>query len=195
MNEHLLYGLVVCGGQSSRMGQDKGSIKYHLLPQKYHAFQMLSQLCDQVFLGSRYPETDTAYNTLPDDDEFKDLGPLTSLLTAIKKFPGTGFIVTGCDYPLLELNDMTAFLKSIPPHSIAAAFYNEQAAVYEPLIAYYSAEAGAKLIGQSSKGTVSLQQFLIQVNAYKYFPPDPQHILSIDTPEQMSRILKIIPAN
>lgn len=198
MNKMKLYGLVACGGQSWRMGHEKGAIVYHGKEQRYHAWHMLSEICEEVFLCCMPEQVrgiDAQYNVIPDDEEFNGTGPLAALLTAFKKFPQRDFLVTGCDYPFLTKDDLLDFSKSIPPSPVAAAFYNTDGDVYEPLLGYYSSSAGNKLLKKFSEGRFSLQQFLQEENAYKYFPRDPTHIISIDTPQQAEDARKLLTAH
>src|SRR4051812_39668666 len=134
MNKRKLYGLVVCGGQSSRMGCDKSMIEYHGMQQRYFAYRLLSNICEDVFLcctDEQAKDIEDGYNVLKDDEQFKDQGPLTALLTAFKMYPDFDFVVTGCDYPLLTLDDLLDFKRLIPASVPAAAFYNPAENVYE----------------------------------------------------------------
>ena len=51
MNKNALYGLIMCGGKSSRMGTDKSRIVYQQKEQQYHVYQMLQTFCEKVFIS------------------------------------------------------------------------------------------------------------------------------------------------
>src|SRR5688500_19466069 len=68
-----IKGLVLAGGESSRMGTDKGSIEYHGIPQRDFMLQLLEKFSDEVFLfchPDRIPEG--KYPVIK--DYFLDLG-------------------------------------------------------------------------------------------------------------------------
>ncbi|NNE77041.1 MAG: NTP transferase domain-containing protein, partial [Pricia sp.] len=48
-----IYGLVLAGGKSSRMGKDKGLIPYHGMPQREYLYHLLGRVCDKTFLSIR----------------------------------------------------------------------------------------------------------------------------------------------
>ncbi|MEJ2005277.1 MAG: NTP transferase domain-containing protein, partial [Cyclobacteriaceae bacterium] len=49
----VVKGLVLAGGQSVRMGRDKGSIDYHGMPQREYAAGLLSKVCKEVLISAR----------------------------------------------------------------------------------------------------------------------------------------------
>jgi len=184
-----LYGLVVCGGQSTRMGFDKGFLIYHRKPQCYHLADLLLQdpnpLCFKAFISCNDKQTaliSKDYNVLPDHPAYQNSGPIASVLTAFATHPNASFLVVGCDYPFIEKNDLMVFLESIQEDSLAAAFYNDDNK-FEPLLAWYSRNAGLSLQTFYENGGKSLQHFL-HVNSAEKYRPDNQNIMtSIDTPE------------
>jgi molybdopterin-guanine dinucleotide biosynthesis protein A len=184
-----LYGLVVCGGLSTRMGSDKGFLTYHEKPQCYHLVDMLTEgqdpVCYRALISCNSKQTaliSKNYNVLTDLPEYQNTGPLASLLTAFTKHPDTNFLVIGCDYPFIGKDDLMDFLKSIQENSFAAAFYNDEDK-YEPLLAWYSQSAGTLLKTFYENGGKSLQHFLKQNSAKKYQPDNQNVMTSIDTPE------------
>jgi molybdenum cofactor guanylyltransferase len=189
-----LYGVVVCGGRSSRMGFDKSTVVYYQKPQHEHVADLLSPLCEKVFLScnkEQFPVLQSDYEKLADDTVFADSGPIAALLTAFKTFPGHDFLVAGCDYPFLTSDELSSFLQSIDKDLPSAAFYNEQG-FYEPLLGWYSGNAHAALLSDFNAGNHSLQHFLRNINALKYIPESDQIMTSIDTYEDFQAIKKLL---
>lgn len=183
-------GIVVCGGRSSRMGEDKSLITYHHLPQRYHAAQLLQPYCDPVFLSLNDSQEDKPglYPVLTDAEGLQDTGPMAALLTAAQQLPGRSFLVLGCDYPLLDAGHLASFVASIVPEAPASAFYNKAVGLYEPLLACYTDKGIALLLQYYAQGGRSLQQWLQQVNAGRYLPQDMDCILSVDDPAMAARV-------
>lgn len=189
---HNITGLVVCGGKSTRMGSDKSQLVYHTAPQWLHLYHMLSALCNEVYLSVN--ETQAAvlpaqYPLLPDLPVFREAGPVAALLTAAAALPGRHLLLVGCDYPFLHTAELRKFL-SLVDIIKPAAFYNEAAQVYEPLLAYYPAAVAAAAYTHFN-GKASLQALLRGHQADPYLPADPLCIQSADTPEQYREALAL----
>jgi molybdopterin-guanine dinucleotide biosynthesis protein A len=185
-----MYGLVVCGGQSTRMGSDKSLIDYHGKPQRYYVYEMLEWICDKVFIScNRHQAENVAkpYATITDLPVYEHIGPMAALLTAFATFPDCDFLVVGCDYPYVSNRDLKEFLKSLDSKRVASAFYQKENGIYEPLLAWYSHKSGTALERMFNNQQYSLQHFLRENNAEKYDPPRPKNIISVDTPEESQK--------
>ena len=67
------YGLVLCGGKSTRMGTDKSMLQYHSKPQRYYVYDLLFPLCEKVFISCNEQQSSTievGYDYIQDDIAF-----------------------------------------------------------------------------------------------------------------------------
>ena len=134
-----LNGLVLCGGESTRMKHDKSLINYHEKPQWKHVSDMLKHFCDAVFLSVNKKQDKDEQITgrkIMDKEEFADAGPLTGLLSAINSHPEQSLFVVGCDYPYLKSSDLLRIFNEYDETSDAICFQNQDG-FFEPLIAIY----------------------------------------------------------
>lgn len=187
-------GLIMCGGSSTRMGTDKCLLLYRDKPQCYHLHDLLQGFCDSVFLSCSLRQAgiiEKKYPVMPDLPGYGGHGPVAGLLTAFHHFPGRDFLIVGCDYPLLSEKELSDFIQKSKRAGLATAFYNQDAGLYEPMLAWYSHRAAATLRDRFEQGLYSLQQFLQQVDAEKYEPKHPSVMVSIDTPAS-SKLTKSI---
>jgi len=178
-----LYGLVICGGNSMRMGMDKALLDYHGKPQCYHIYDMLKPFCEKVYISCNEQQADgllPGYEKLVDLPYYSNNGPVSALLTALTYYPHKNFLFIGCDYPFLKQDDINAFIP-LCRENITAAFYNEEADLFEPMLACYHQHAKHDLLNMFEAGQYSLQHFLRTVNAAKFHPANKKAILSIDT--------------
>ncbi|KAA6439791.1 NTP transferase domain-containing protein [Dyadobacter flavalbus] len=190
-----LYGMVVCGGQSTRMGTDKSEIVYYKKPQREHVSDMLRIFCEKVFVSCNSNQAGRISNPdslLIDLPEFSNIGPMAALLTANTVFPENDFLVLACDYPFIDAEDLDFFLQTINEKSFTAAFYNDKDSVYEPLIAWYSKESLQKIKNCFYNQQFSLQRFLKESNAQQFKPIHTDHLKSVDTPEDSFNAKRII---
>lgn len=181
-----IYGLVVCGGNSIRMGRDKSMLLYHHEPQCYHVYKILEHFCEDVFISCNQKQEcffDERFRVLTDQSLYAGIGPMAALLTAFTVFPGKNILFTGCDYPFLTSVDLDSFLSNSMHQNKPAAFYNQQQEIYEPLLAWYPFTAAPALKKMFLAGHHSLQLFLKKTEAIKYIPQNKNAIISVDTPE------------
>ncbi len=189
-------GIVICGGHSGRMKTDKGMLDYHGQPQYQHTATLLQPFCHCVSLSINETQQDNYREAglplMTDLPEYQEIGPMAALLTAGWHFPGRNFLVLGCDYPLLGKEELATFVQSVNHSTIAAAFYNVAAKIYEPLLAYYTAEAVQQMTKQAGQYRYSLQRFLRSLEAEQYLPRYSESIESVDDPETAAAVWRKI---
>lgn len=198
MTELSAYGLVLCGGRSTRMGRDKAFIDYHGKPQVYQVHELLAGFFKEVIIscrGEQYELLDKNFRLLADDKIYADSGPISGLLTASDLLPEKSAMVMGTDYPFMNKMELAEFIRTIRPDTFAASFYNREEDLFEPLLAYYSSAACRELKQFYRDGCDSLQQFLRKHDASRYYPLDITVIKSIDTPNQEADALRILTGN
>ncbi len=189
------YALVMCGGQSSRMGTDKSMLQYYDKPQRYHLYDMLQPYCEKVFISCEAKQSkniEAGYNAITDDETFSNIGPMGALLTAFTKFSKKNMLLIGCDYPFLKAGELEIF--SMLCKNIPASFYNEEAFIYESMLAWYPYTCFEELKQMFQARQLSLQQLLRKNDAVKYLPVDTNCIKSIDTMEAFAQTYKLINA-
>lgn len=181
-----ITGLVLCGGQSVRMGSDKAFLEYHGKPQCYHVYEMLQEICTDVFIScnaSQQQKISKQYQCIVDNATFADAGPMTGLLSAFNEYPNSSFLLAGCDYPYFTKHDMMALLSAREPHFDAVCFYNNQSGFAEPLLTLYEKECALPLIKAYRQKQTSLRHFLDAIPVKYLVPSDPRSLRSIDTPD------------
>jgi len=179
-----LYGLVVCGGKSSRMGTDKSLIQYRDKPQRYRLYEMMLPLCGRVFIScNKYqqPDIPSEYQVLVDEPEYEGIGPMAALLTAFKHYPAVDFMMVGCDYPLIDQHHLELLSNVKLDTFIAGSYYNKGHELYEPLLAVYSSVILPELENQFKTRQYSLQKILRKINADRIIPENIRILKSIDT--------------
>lgn len=192
-HKEALYGLVVCGGESSRMGRDKSLLQYHALPQRYHVYQLLRPYCEQVFLACNPRQAagiDTGYHFVTDDLLFAGHGPMSALLTAFHTFPGRSFLAIGCDYPFLDQQAIEQLLAGRNTTRQAVSFYKEDPAFPEPLLSVYEDSAAETSMAHFRRGSTSLRRVLLALGTHCVLPHHSSIAESVDTPEAFEEARK-----
>lgn len=188
------YGLVVCGGISSRMGIDKGMLQYYTKPQQYRLYDMMKPFCKETLLAcnkQQVPKLKPNYPYLVDMPQYERIGPMAALLSAFTKFSKKNILFIGCDYPYLKKNDLESFSKLCNTDT-PVAFCNAKNNMYEPMLAWYPYSCADALMEKYEAKQYSLRIFLQQVNAEKFFPENKKSIISIDTYREYTKAYREI---
>lgn len=186
--------IIACGGQSTRMGQDKSLIAYHHQPQRYYLYDLLTEITDDVYLSVNKNQSSSispGYNFFTDQFPYIDCGPIAGILSAFVLYPEKNILCIGCDYPFINKKELETFLDMVQPDK-PAAFYNTEADCYEPLIAWYPYCIAEQMTELSNKGVHSLQSLLISCNACKYIPCNSLSIFSADNPNDYKKALELL---
>lgn len=180
-----LYGLVLAGGKSVRMGQDKTTMLWHGREQRYHLADMLGAFCDQVFISCRQEqvhEIDPAYPVLPDSVEGS--GPIVALMSAFSLFPDAAWLVVACDLPLLDAGTIRSLVDSRAAGYMATTFISPFDGLPEPLITIWEPAAASILAEHLSSGFKCPRKALIRnKNHVKLLSPaNADTLLNANTP-------------
>lgn len=130
-------GLVLAGGQSTRMGQDKGMLDYHGKPQaEYLAEVLASSGLEDVAISANGGQYDyLPYPVHP--DRVQGFGPLGGLATTMAAYPGRALFVVACDLPFVTKRSMEVLLSKRQPLKAATCFASRHNGLPEPMFAIY----------------------------------------------------------
>ena len=179
-----IMGLVMAGGQSSRMGKDKKTIHYHGQPQWRHAYELLMELkLETVVSASDLKEE--GVRMISDSPEFEGNGPISGLLSVSEEIQETALLVLGVDYPEMDRQTLYDLLLSFQIRNCSVCYRNPQSNRVEPLIALYHPRDLQQIKEEFYKGNRSLSRFWEQEgNAVLVLPHRNYNVLkSYDLPE------------
>ncbi|MGB6153979.1 MAG: molybdenum cofactor guanylyltransferase [Pricia sp.] len=181
-----IYGLVLAGGKSTRMGKDKGMIPYHGMPQREYLYHLLSRVCTETFMSVRpdqQMEIDERMQTIVDDDVYQ--GPYNGILSAHSKFPEVAWLVLACDMPLIDLASLQELIAARDPNVLATAFAEKDDPLPEPLCAIWEPHAleSSKAYLEGGDGTCP-RKFLINNETKLVFPSRLNVLLNANSEEE-----------
>ncbi len=182
--------LILAGGESLRMGQPKGLLNYHGLPQVQYLFNMVRSLQLEAFISCR-EEQKSQFADLPlitDHADFAEHGPISGLLSAFQSFD-CHWLLLGCDYPSLDKTTITSLLIAEKEAFDVICYKHPDSFIPEPLIALYTHSAGQKLLDFFNQGSDSLSGFIKQSNTFFMADANAVVLKSADTPEDRDAIL------
>ncbi len=187
-----LYGLLLVGGKSTRMGFDKSRIEYYDKPQWQHGAELLSYFCSKVFLSVRSREgwEEAAFPLL--EDQYTDIGPLGGILTALTKFPDSVWLVLACDLPFVHESTLRFLVEKRNPEKIATVFQSHFDGLPEPLCAIYEPQSRLRLTHFLEEGHFCPRKALIHSDI-ELLPPFKDHSMdNVNTKEEFEEVLKTL---
>ena len=180
-----ISGLVLCGGKSTRMGVDKAFLNYHGTEQYKYVADLFEKINLSVFIScnsKQQVEISSSYETITDNEEYNNSGPVAGLLSAFKIYNTTSFIVAGCDYPHVNSNHINQLLSLSRFGFDAVCFVsNETPNLLEPLLTYYHFSCADKLTAYYNNGNTSLNKFLSTIKTIKIVAEDNLFLKSYDS--------------
>lgn len=185
----ILNGMVLAGGQSVRMGYDKGTVDWHGKEQRYYMAEVLKEYCNNVYISCRTTqkqEIDAAYDTL--EDTFTGLGPFGAILSAFRENPNSAWLVVACDLPLLDANTLRYLVTNRNPSSIATTYQNAVDNFPEPLITIWEPKSYPVLLAYLAQGYSCPRKVLINSNITLLTAPDANALTNVNTPEDLEKI-------
>lgn len=150
-----LYGLVLIGGRSKRMGQDKSLMAFHDQDQRTHHYHLLHKHCAGVYLSCNQDQAETL--ALPFIVDFDEQGPLSGILSAFHLHPTTAWLVLACDMPFVTDDLISELVCHRDPAKLATCFTHQ---FPEPLCAIYEPASYPLMNSWMAKGNLSPRDFL-----------------------------------
>ncbi|HVI46936.1 MAG TPA: NTP transferase domain-containing protein [Chitinophaga sp.] len=186
-----LKGLVLCGGLSTRMQEDKSKIVYHGMPQWQYLSQLLAGFTDEVYLSCRHEQL-TAFNNYPNTitDAVPYGGPSAGLLSAHQQFPAAAWLVLACDLPLISSQSLEVLIRSRNPHKAATAFISPVNNLPEPLIAIWEPAGLAALEQNVIAGKNCPRKTLLNSDIELLSNPYATEQFNANTPEEKAEALR-----
>ncbi|MBE6494933.1 MAG: molybdenum cofactor guanylyltransferase [Methanobrevibacter thaueri] len=151
-SENIKSCIILCGGKSSRMGQDKGSmiiqdkpmIKHILSTLNHHINEVIIVLNDQDRIaryGKFIDPEDYDYKLAFVEDEIKNKGPLPGIMTGLGEIGSDYALVLPCDSPYVSANYINTIFEEINENYQAIVPYHDESnklKTSEPLHSIYN---------------------------------------------------------
>ena len=186
-------GLVLAGGKSVRMGQDKGLLDYHGAPQREHLYGLMAALGVPPSLSCRADQLATLPKKLAAlPDTFLELGPYGAILSAFREDPDAAWLVIACDLPLIDETTIRYLLERRDPMRVATAFQSPVNEFPEPLIAIWEPRAYPVLLQFLSQGYSCPRKVLINADVKLLEAPDPRALHNVNSPEEYREVVEAL---
>lgn len=174
MSSRKITGMVLAGGQSRRMGQDKALMPlnsdFTLLE---WAIDRLDKVCSEVFILSSDPKHIHEHTRLiPDSIDAK--GPMSGILAGLMSSESDWNLVLACDMPDVPTEELGVLVAeatlSEPSDALEAIVYEDQQGL-QPLCGIYHQRAVKKINKAIESQNFRMMDLLNQLNLKTLSPP------------------------
>jgi molybdopterin-guanine dinucleotide biosynthesis protein MobB len=189
-----VWGCVLIGGKSSRMGSPKHLLQRAGKTWLEEAVDKLASKVEQVVISGsgQIPDTLAALPRVPDAPGLA--GPLAGILAVMRWQPAVSWLVTACDQPDAEPESLQWLLDQRRPGRRAVLPDLHGTGQLEPLLAWYDFRCRPLLENIAASGSLRLHALAEQEGMYRAQPPTHLHgsWRNVNTPEEL-RLESIAP--
>jgi molybdenum cofactor guanylyltransferase len=185
-----ITGILLAGGKSSRIGAEKGLLKWKGRYLAEFSLDILSQVFKKVIISSSNPEY-LKFGCDIYEDEYKNIGPISGIYTGLKRSSTTYTFFLACDMPFIQAK-LIQFICS---------FYQDSSAVIpvsntgiEPLCALYSKDCIPVIEEMIQKKEYKLNLIASKINSIKLLKVSdmaefyqPNSFVNINTIEDLNK--------
>ena len=182
-----MNGLILVGGQSTRMGMDKSQLAYHGKPQWHYLYDLMLPFCKKTFLSCRENQKDNFTNHPLLIDTY-ELGPMGGVLSAFEHDSKEAWLVMACDMPLVNEKTIEFLIQHRNTTQSATAFQNPETQLPEPLLTIWEPVAYPFLIEAHKKGQRSPYRILQNTDINLLECPQPDWLKNVNTTQELGRI-------
>jgi molybdenum cofactor guanylyltransferase len=152
INSPIMLGVILCGGQSSRMGSDKGLLRLQTGTWTQRAAEKIQSFAIPVIISVNPAQAATYQSKLPgykfvtDNPSLSLKGPLSGLLSVHVEYPTEDLLVLACDMPMMDTEILKELISRYQLFPDQNAFAYKIKGEPEPLCGIYRADCLSHIV-------------------------------------------------
>jgi len=183
-------GVILAGGLSSRMGQDKSLLPFNDKPAIEHICEALAKASDDLIIISNHPEKYAFLDFPVYRDLFYGKGPLSGLHAAMHYHQSDAYMLAACDMPFIQPEIYKFLIEQLGEDEIIVPVYEN---LKQPLAAVYSRNTLPSIESLLQQDRLKMA-FLFDLMKVKYQAIFPftndileKHFFNMNHPEEYSK--------
>ena len=171
--------IILCGGRSSRMGQDKGSMIIQNKPMIKHILSTLNHQITEAIIVLNDSDRIARYSEFinPDDysfrltfveDKIKNKGPMPGIMTGLAEIAGDYALILPCDSPYVSEKYINTIFNELDKNYQAIVPYhdeNNKLKTSEPLHSIYSKTITTEIEDLISQDILHIKGLIEKIDA------------------------------
>ena len=188
MTTDTIYGLVLAGGESRRMGRDKALLVREGRSQLAHIAALLEGITGRVYVSSRQEQQDDPERSRFENivDRYEGIGPIAGILSAMDAHPNADWLVVACDLPNIDEPTLSFLIEKAKQKQPFTAFKSNYDGLPEPLCALYRCGSDAIIRRFVEDGIVCPRKILMRSDTLLLEQPNPVALDNINTPDDLA---------
>jgi len=182
-----IYGLVLAGGKSRRMGADKALLTRDGESQLGRAVSLLARHLPKVFVSTRSDQADETERSRHTQiiDRYEDMGPIAGILSAMDSDPDVSWLVLACDLPNVDDDTIEALIAAQTGEHPFTAYKSSHDGLPEPLCAIFSPAGRANVDAFIAEGIICPRKMLIRSDTRLLEQSNPSALDNMNTPADL----------
>ena len=183
-----IYGLVLAGGKSRRMGADKALLTRDGESQLGRAVSLLARHLPKVFVSTRSDQADETERSRHAQiiDRYDDMGPIAGILSAMDSDPDVSWLVLACDLPNVDDATIEALIAAHSGEHPFTAYKSSHDGLPEPLCAIFSPAGRANVDAFIAEGIICPRKMLIRSETRLLEQSNPSALDNMNTPADLA---------
>ena len=186
----MITGLVLSGGSSRRMGEDKALLFFEGQRLVSHVVSALESVCQQILVVAQ-PQQDLSFlgKTMV-HDLIPGYGALMGLYTGLKNAPTDRVLAVACDMPFLQPKLLEYLIKVDVKADVVVPKIDGH---FEPLLAIYSKNCLGTIENMINNSQKCIYDFYPKVRVreisqkkLRIFDPELKSFINFNTPQELT---------
>lgn len=166
IQEKKSIGIVLSGGKSSRMGTEKGLVKWQSKALIEYSVNCINSICNDIVISSN--NKDYHYLNFPViKDEIANCGPIGGIYSCMKNFQADYYFVISCDVPNVPTELFKDLLINIGEADLIYAV--DSKGKKQPLVAIYKRSCFPIIEAELLNGNYKMMKLIDKIKHKEYF--------------------------
>jgi molybdopterin-guanine dinucleotide biosynthesis protein A len=184
-----VWGLVLAGGESRRMGRDKALLERDGRTQLSCSVSLLERHVNRTFVSARPDQAEEPerrrYRQVV--DRYSGIGPVAGILSALEQQQDVSWLVLACDLPNVDDDTLSFLLENRAVEKPFTAFRSSYDNLPEPLCAIYRPQSRPIVEKFVREGIICPRKILIRSDTHLLQQPHPAALDNVNTPDDLIR--------
>ena len=186
------------GGQSTRMGEDKGLMSFGQGSLVEFILEQVEGLGDEILVVSNQPEAYTFLGFPVYTDVLPGIGALGGLLTALTYANSDAALVLACDMPFVNRDMIDYMIDHLPGNDVVVPVYGDKNFIetFRGVYAKACLTSVKKAVAAGKRRAIAfhpnVRVRLISPEEVERFDPDGRSFINVNTPEEYQHALDLL---